>query len=198
MVPGRSRGSAYCTAFLSRSIRSGLPLQPARNALRRKQVQKMARRHYEPVSFLPAQGGARMTRQVPIQINVGSALRWLGTVYRNASDALKEHISNAIDEHLKAQKAGFAQPYCDVLFTLEKRFITIDYPYGMDKSEFEHALQRVADSAKKSSDIAQIGRLGIGMFSFQQIGGKCTFFCRKSAEVETICVTLKEGSDKAQ
>lgn len=139
-----------------------------------------------------------MTRQVQIQLNVGSALRWLGTVYRNPADALKEHISNAIDEHLEAQHAGRALTYCEVVFTLAKKAITIEYPYGMDKREFEAALQRVADSAKTSRDVSQIGQLGIGIFSFQQVGRKCAFFSRKSPEVDTICVTLKEGADKAQ
>lgn len=139
-----------------------------------------------------------MTRHVPIQLNVGSALRWLGTVYRNPADAIKEHVSNAIDEHLKAQHGGRAAHYCDVVFTLDKRVISIDYPYGMDRREFEDALQRVADSAKKASDVGQIGRLGIGIFSFQQIGRKCTFFCKKNAEADTLRVTLTEGSDSAQ
>lgn len=139
-----------------------------------------------------------MTRQVQIKLSVGSALRWLGTVYRNPADAVKEHISNAIDEHLKAQAAGSAAPHCDVVFTLDKRAVTVEYPYGMDRREFEAALQRVADSAKRSSDVGQIGRLGIGIFSFQQVGRKCVFFSKKSPEVDTISVTLKEGSDKAQ
>lgn len=139
-----------------------------------------------------------MSRQVAIQLNVGAALRWLGTVYRNPADAIKEHVSNAIDEHLKAQRDGRAAQYCDVVFTLDKRAISIDYPYGMDKREFEAALQRVADSAKKGSDVGQIGRLGIGIFSFQQIGRKCIFLSKKSPQAETIRVTLTEGSDQAE
>jgi HSP90 family molecular chaperone len=139
-----------------------------------------------------------MTRLVPIKIDVGNALRWLGTLYRNPADALKEHISNAIDEHLKAQKASVAQEYCTVIFALEKSKVTIEYPYGMDRQEFETALQRVADSAKKTIDVMQIGQLGIGIFSFQQVGGKCTFFSKKTTSTETIRVTLREGSDEAR
>lgn len=139
-----------------------------------------------------------MTRQVPIRLNVGSTLRHLGTLYRNPAEALKEHISNAIDEHLKAQAEGRALAYCDVVFTLTKQAITIEYPYAMDSREFETALHSVADSAKKSSNVPQIGSLGIGNFSFQQLGRKCIFFCKKSPEADTICVTLKEGADKAQ
>ncbi len=127
-----------------------------------------------------------MSRQVAIQLNVGAALRWLGTVYRNPADAIKEHVSNAIDEHLKAQRHGRPAQYCDVVFTLEKRAVSIDYPYGMDRHEFEAALRRVADSAKKASDVGQIGRLGIGIFSFQQIGRKCIFLSKKTPEAETV------------
>ena len=139
-----------------------------------------------------------MTRRVPIKVNVANALQWLGTLYRNPADAVKEHISNAIDEHLKAQKARVARESCHVIYTLEKSRVTIEYPYGMDRMEFEAALQRVADSAKKTIDADQIGRLGIGIFSFQQIGRKCTFFSKKAVSSETIRVTLKEGMDEAE
>lgn len=139
-----------------------------------------------------------MTRRVPIKMNVANALQWLGTLYRNPADAIKEHISNAIDEHLKAQKAGIARESCQVTFKLEKSKVTIEYPYGMDRSEFEAALQKVADSVKQTIDVQQIGRLGIGIFSFQQIGRKCTFFSKKARSTETIRVTLKEGTDEAE
>lgn len=139
-----------------------------------------------------------MSRQVEIQINVASALQYLGTLYRNPADALKEHISNAIDEHKKAEARGGALPVCRIVFALEKKAVTVEYPYGMDRREFEEALRRVADSAKTRSDVQQIGRLGIGLFSFQQVGRKCTFFSKKSAGGETIRVTLKEGWDKAE
>ena len=139
-----------------------------------------------------------MSKEVHIKLNVGGALRWLGTLYRNPSDAIKEHISNAIDEHRKAQHNGGVCQSCHVIFTLDKSKITIEYPYGMDKHEFESILQRVADSAKKTVKLPQIGQLGIGIFSFQQIGRKCTFFSKKGVNSETIRVTLREGSDKAE
>jgi hypothetical protein len=136
-----------------------------------------------------------MAQRIPIQLHVANALQWLGTLYRSPADALKEHVSNAIDEHLKAGAASAAR--CDIVFTLEKRAVTADYPYGMTREEFETALQRVANSAKRSGTAQTIGRLGIGIFSFQQIGRKCTFFSRKSAAADTLRVTLNEGSDEA-
>jgi hypothetical protein len=137
-------------------------------------------------------------RKIQIKLHTANALRWLGSLYRNPADAIKEHVSNAIDEHLKAKTTGTAVPVCVVTFTLGKDRVTIEYPYGMSKEEFEGALQMVADSAKKSVDFRQIGRLGIGMFSFFQIGKRCIFFSKKDKGYETIKVTLREGSDDAE
>lgn len=138
-----------------------------------------------------------MAQRIPIQLHVANALQWLGTLYRSPADALKEHVSNAIDEHVKAQVAGTALPRCDVKFTLDRRSVTVEYPYGMTQAEFETALQRVANSAKRSGTARTIGRLGIGIFGFQQIGRRCTFFSRKSMAADTVRVVLKEGSDEA-
>ena len=137
-------------------------------------------------------------RKVPIKLHTANALRWLGSLYRNPADAIKEHVSNAVDEHLKAKTISKAFPVCVLNFTLEKDKVTIEYPYGMSNDEFEDALQKVADSAKKSLDFKQIGQLGIGMFSFLQIGKRCTFFSKKDKGYETIKVTLREGSDDAE
>jgi len=138
-----------------------------------------------------------MAQRIPIQLHVANALQWLGTLYRNPAEAIKEHVSNAIDEHLKAQLAGATHDRCDVRFTLDRRHVIIEYPYGMSRSEFESALRRVADSAKRAGVAKTIGRLGIGIFSFQQIGRKCTFFSRKTSASETLRVVLKEGADEA-
>ena len=139
-----------------------------------------------------------MAQRIPIQLHVANALQWLGTLYRSPADALKEHVSNAIDEHVKARLNGSAHERCQVRFTLDKRAVTVAYPYAMTRQEFEAALRRVADSAKRTDGARTIGRLGIGIFSFQQIGRRCTFFSRKSAAAETLQVTLKEGADEAQ
>jgi hypothetical protein len=138
-----------------------------------------------------------MAQRIPIQLHVANALQWLGTLYRNPAEAIKEHVSNAIDEHLKAKLTGTAHERCEVTFTLDRRQITIEYPYGMSRAEFESALRRVADSAKRAGAAKTIGRLGIGIFSFQQIGRRCTFYSRKTMASETLRVVLKEGGDAA-
>ncbi len=138
-----------------------------------------------------------MAQRIPIQVHVANALQWLGTLYRNPADALKEHVSNAIDEHLKAQLNGTAHERCLVRFALDRKQVVVEYSYGMSRQEFEAALQRVADSAKRTGSARTIGRLGIGIFSFQQVGRKCTFYSRKSVAGETLRVVLREGSDEA-
>lgn len=138
-----------------------------------------------------------MAQRIPIQLHVANALQWLGTLYRSPADALKEHVSNAIDEHVKARATGEVVQHCDVVFTLDRRHVTVEYPYGMTRTEFETALQRVANSAKRVGTERTIGRLGIGIFSFQQIGRKCTFYSRKTALSETLRGVLREGDDEA-
>jgi len=138
-------------------------------------------------------------KKVPIKFgDLATVLKLLGTLYRTPADALKEHVSNAVDEHLKAQQLGKACPECRVVITLEKDKVVIEYPYGMSEDEFQTALQRVADSAKKDFDFAQIGRLGIGIFSFFQIGNKGTFISQKNQETEQVKVIIRENSDNAE
>lgn len=139
-----------------------------------------------------------MTRRVQIRMNVANALQWLGTLYRNPAEAIKEHVSNAVDEHLKAVERGYGRDRCVVQYRFTRKDVTIEYPYGMSREEFESALQRVADSAKRHSKVAQIGQLGIGIFSFQQIGRKCIFLSRKDQSSPTIRVTLREAHDEAE
>lgn len=65
----------------------------------------------------------------------------------------------------------------------------------MSRQEFESALQRVADSADEQRPRHRA--TGHRIFSFQQIGRRCTFFSRKTAAAETLRVVLKEGADEA-
>jgi hypothetical protein len=137
-------------------------------------------------------------KKIPIKLNTSNALRSLGSLYRSPADAIKEHISNALDEHVRARAAGTAAARCEVSLRIQKSKVTIDYPYGMSPDEFRDALQRVADSAKKHLDMRLIGQLGIGMFSFMQIGRKCVFISKKGKGYERVKVTLREGSDDAE
>ena len=132
-----------------------------------------------------------------IKGNVANMLTYLGSLYRNPGEALKEYISNAVDEWQRAKAKGEIEGPCKVDYSLEKGKITIDYNSpGMDEKEFEEALNRVADSAKSGLAVDQIGQLGIGIFAFNQVGTKCTFYSKKAKGNPTIKVTLTKQSDE--
>jgi len=129
--------------------------------------------------------------------NLGVLLTYLGKLYGTPANAIKEYISNALDEWIKAREKGEMEGPCEVSYHLEKARITIDYNSpGMDGKEFEVALNRVADSIKRESTIRQIGKLGIGIFAFNQVGGTCTFYSKKTKGMPTIKVVLMSNSDE--
>ncbi|MDD5750883.1 MAG: hypothetical protein PHU56_04600 [Candidatus Pacebacteria bacterium] len=143
-------------------------------------------------------------KKVPIRFsNLGTVLSYLGMLYRHAADALKEHISNALDEHLKAhcEHLKTAQPVCLVNITMKPDSITIEYPYAMSEFEFKDVLQRVASSIKtelRKKGITQIGQKAIGMWSVFHLGKKAVFTAWKSEEHDQISVTVREGSEEAE
>jgi hypothetical protein len=132
-----------------------------------------------------------------IKGNFGNLLTYLGTLYQNPANAIKEYVSNALDEWLKLKAKGEINWPCEVNYYLEKTKITIEYNSpGMDMDEFEKALGSVADSMKRELGIKQIGRLGIGIFAFNQIGSTCTFFSKKGKGYPTVKVVLTSNSDE--
>jgi hypothetical protein len=131
-----------------------------------------------------------------IRGNLGVLITYLGNLYGRPDNAIKEYISNALDEWIRAREKGEMEGHCEVSYRLEKAKITIDYNSpGMDEKEFEDALNRVGDSIKRESTIRQIGRLGIGIFAFNQVGSTCTFYSKKAKATPTIKVVLTSNSD---
>jgi len=134
-----------------------------------------------------------------IKGNFGVLLTYLGRLYTTPANAIKEYISNALDEWIKQQDKDKANKTCEVIYHIEKTKITIEYNSpGMDAKEFEAALSRVADSMKRQLTVPQIGELGIGIFAFNQIGGVCTFYSKKAKDSPTIKVVLTSNSDEFQ
>jgi len=129
--------------------------------------------------------------------NLGILLTYLGKLYGRPDNAIKEYISNALDEWIEARKKGEMEVPCEVSYLLEKARITIDYNSpGMDEKEFEDALNKVGESIKRESTIRQIGKLGIGIFAFNQVGSTCTFYSKKEKGMSTIKVVLISDSDE--
>lgn len=127
----------------------------------------------------------------------GVLLSYIGKLYGSPANAIKEYISNALDEWRRARIEGQMEGACKITYSLEKDRITIDYNSpGMDKKEFEGALNRVAVSVKQKLDIPQIGRLGIGIFAFNQVGSACTFYTKKAKGTPTYKVVFMSNSDE--
>ena len=140
-----------------------------------------------------------MEKIVTVEINKANALITLGSMYRSAADAIKEYVSNALDEWAMARSRGAPDQQCQVTFTLEKKTITIDYNApGMDADSFETALRHVVDSAKRESVVPQIGRLGIGLWAFNQVGSRATFLSKRSPDSPTLKVILSRDSAEAR
>ncbi|MDP2930036.1 MAG: ATP-binding protein [bacterium] len=132
-----------------------------------------------------------------IKGNFGTILTYLGRLYGTPANAIKEYVSNALDEWVKNKDSPGIENVCRVHYKLEKNKITIDYNSpGMDGREFATALNSVAESAKKESTLPQIGELGIGIFAFNQIGSTCTFLSKKSNKTPTIKVSLASNSEE--
>lgn len=130
---------------------------------------------------------------------MANLLTYIGSLYRNPADAIKEYASNALDEWQKAMDREEMEGPCEITYSLEKGKIIIDYNSpGMNKNEFEAALDKVADSVKPGLTILQIGQLGIGIFAFNQVGNSCTFYSKKAKGMPTIKVVLRKQSDDAE
>lgn len=140
-----------------------------------------------------------MEKIVDVELNKANALITLGSMYRSAADAIKEYVSNALDEWAMARSRGAPDQQCRVSFTLEKKAITIQYNApGMDADSFETALRHVVDSAKRDSTVPQIGRLGIGLWAFNQVGTQATFLSKRSPHSPTLKVILSRDSAEAR
>lgn len=140
-----------------------------------------------------------MSQAIPIKLHVSNALRLMGQLYRSPADALKEYVSNAVDRWRELRAASRGPAVCSVEIDIRKSTVTIDCnTAGMSEHEFRTALGRVADSRKKDADVSQIGRLGIGLWGFLQIGTACTVFSRDDASPETLRVRLREGQDHGE
>lgn len=135
-------------------------------------------------------------KRVEVKLHTANVLRYLGSIYRNPADAIKEYVSNALDSFLANPGAV---NICQVDFHFTPKSIIIDYNTpGMNQREFESALQSVADSVKQEMNVLQIGRLGIGIWAFHQFARRAKFLSRGTEGTETIKVILREGWEEAE
>ena len=55
-----------------------------------------------------------MAEKGKIKANLSNLLTYIGQLYRNPKDAVKEYLSNCIDAWLEARASGQVNGYCDV------------------------------------------------------------------------------------
>jgi hypothetical protein len=128
-----------------------------------------------------------------IELNKANALAFLGQLYRNQRDALKEYISNPLDAWQEGPR-DLAVP-CQIHIRLSKHMIRVEsFGYrGMDQEDFRRAMSNVADSIKKQSPVKVIGQLGIGLFAFSQFALKAIIYSKAVDGGQTFMFTLKKG-----
>jgi hypothetical protein len=130
--------------------------------------------------------------------NKANVLEYLGQHYKNQADAIKEYVSNALDEWNKLFELDPSISPCEVRYTLQKTSAQIEYDMpGMTEKEFESVLKSIAKSSKAGAQTQQIGEKGIGILAFNYFANKCTVFSRRDADSPTIKVVLRKGSAEA-
>ena len=81
-----------------------------------------------------------------------NVLEYLGQHYKNSADAIKEYVSNALDEWNKLYDVNPNVGPCEVRYTLFRTSACIEYDMpGMTEKEFEIALKSIAKSSKSGS-----------------------------------------------
>lgn len=140
-----------------------------------------------------------MTEKAKIKANLANMLTYIGQLYRNPRDALKEYVSNDIDRYVELRNQGQAlNGKCRVQLLLNPHTVIIrsHSQAGQDKTGLKNMMERVADSMKIGMGVPQIGRLAIGIFAFNQFASKVTFLSKPSVDQPTWKLTLVRNSDE--
>ncbi len=138
-----------------------------------------------------------MAEKGKIKANLGNLLGYIGQLYRNPRDALKEYVSNVIDRWVETRALGKHDGNCNVsiLLTQHKVVIKSHSQPGQDRKGLKKMMEQVAESIKPTLGVPQIGRLAIGIFAFNQIGTKAVFYSKWQHGEPTWKLTLEKSSD---
>lgn len=141
-----------------------------------------------------------MPEKGKIKANLANLLTYIGQLYRNPKDAVKEYLSNCIDAWLEAWALGKVNGCCDVSILLSPHRLVIQSHSqpGKDRRGLKEMMTRVAQSDKPMRRVPQIGRLAIGIFAFNQIGTKAVFYSKRGDGEPTWKLTLTKNSDEYQ
>lgn len=139
-----------------------------------------------------------MAEKGKIKANLGNLLMYIGQLYRNPKDALKEYVSNVIDRWAESRSLGEQNGSCavSILLTRDRVLVKSHSQPGRDRRGLKAMMEQVAVSMKPALGVAQIGRLGIGVFAFNQIGTKAVFYSKARVGEPTWKLTLRKGNDE--
>lgn len=138
-----------------------------------------------------------MAEKGKIKANLGNLLTYIGQLYRNPRDALKEYVSNVIDRWVETRDLGDQNGNCNVSIILTQKQVLVrshSQP-GQDRKGLKEMMVRVAESIKPALGVPQIGRLAIGIFAFNQIGTKIVFYSKRGNGEPTWKLILTKNSD---
>lgn len=139
-----------------------------------------------------------MAERGKIKANLGNLLMYIGQLYRNPKDALKEYLSNVIDRWAETRASGEVNGTCivSILLSRERVLVKSRSQPGQDRKGLKVMMEQVAVSMKPALGVPQIGRLAIGIFAFNQIGTKATFYSKAREREPTWKLSLRKGSDE--
>jgi hypothetical protein len=128
--------------------------------------------------------------------NLGKAVLVSGQAYQDPKDALNEFVSNAADEYMEAGRRG---DRIAVILRRRGRHPVIaidDLGRGMDTDRLRQIARNLFESAKAGDD-RTLGEKAIGLFAFQQLGGRCDVVSRALGSEDTWTLRLERGSADA-
>jgi len=133
-----------------------------------------------------------------IQVDLANLLTYVGQIYQNPREALKEYVANSVDRWMELTDTNEIAPKCVVNILLKKDSIEVrsSTQPGRDREELRKIMNQVALSAKPEIDAPLIGSLGIGIFAFNQFASKAEFYSRRRTDEPTWKMVLNKSSDK--
>ncbi len=140
-----------------------------------------------------------MPEKRKIKANLPNLLTYIGQLYRNPRDAVKEYVSNAVDRYIELRSQGHVQNgqcHIQLILTSHSVIIRSHSQAGQDRQGLRTMMQNVADSMKINLGVPQIGRLAIGIFAFNQFASRAELLSKADKDGPTWKLTLMRNSDE--
>ncbi|MBI4144208.1 ATP-binding protein [Candidatus Woesearchaeota archaeon] len=142
-----------------------------------------------------------MSRDVPYEIaDTMFVVEQIGRGYTNAVSALKEYITNCVDEYTKSRILGspIRHPTIAVNINRDDHCITIqDFALGMSPGFLEQLPASIAKGFKRGNPDMR-GEKAMGMHAWRSIGERAIILTRThESNGSYACLRMENGKDKA-